>query len=216
MEGAQALCKKYGILLISDEVMTGFGRTGKMFGFQHYDVQPDIVTFAKGISASYVPLSGIAVSKEIQDYFRTTPLGYGATYQAHPVAMACGYEVVKHTIDTDVVGHVKKLEPVLKDLMQTLADDHDCVRQVRSVGLFGAADLVNTTGPDAGNRVSPLQGGGPSAEKIATFKQAMLDEGLISLFRNCMIHVAPPLVISEDELRDGFDRMHRALKKADF
>ena len=216
MEGVAALCKEHGILLIADEVMTGFGRSGEMFGFQHYAIQPDIVTFAKGISASYIPLSGIAVSKEIQDYFRTTPLGYGATYQAHPVAMACGYEVVKHTLEADVLGHVRELAPVLKELMQALADEHDCVRQVRSVGLFGAADLVNTSGPDAGNRVSPLQGGGPNAAKINGFKQAMLDEGLISLFRNCMIHVAPPLVITEPELRDGFDRMHRALKKADF
>merc|ERR1719271_262221 len=146
MEGVAALCKEHGILLIADEVMTGFGRSGEMFGFQHYAIQPDIVTFAKGISASYIPLSGIAVSKEIQDYFRTTPLGYGATYQAHPVAMACGYEVVKHTLEADVLGHVRELAPVLK--------------------------------------------------------------GLISLFRNCMIHVAPPLVITEPELRDGFDRMH--------
>ena len=89
-------------------------------------------------------------------------------------------------------------------------------RQVRSLGLFGCADIVSTSGPDAGNRVSSLAGGGPNAEKIGTFKKAMLDEGLISLFRNCMIHAAPPLIITEDEMRDGFDRMHRALKTANF
>ena len=92
-----------------------------------------------------------------------------------------------------------------------LVDEHDCVRQARVIGLFGCADLVDTVGPNAGNRVSGLQGGGPSNDKIVAFKAALLDEGIISLFRNCMLHVAPPLVISEAELRDGFERVHRAL-----
>ena len=78
-------------------------------------------------------------------------------------------------------------------------------------GLFAAADLVETCGPNKGNRISPLQGGGPSGHKIAAFKQAMLDEGLIALFRNCIMHVAPPLIITEEELRDGFRRLNRAL-----
>ena len=92
-----------------------------------------------------------------------------------------------------------------------LVDEHDCVRQARVIGLFGCADLVDMVGPNAGNRVSGLQGGGPSNDKIVAFKAALLDEGIISLFRNCMLHVAPPLVISEAELRDGFERVHRAL-----
>lgn len=208
MEGVQAICKEYGIMLIADEVMTGFGRTGKMFGFQHFDVQPDIVTFAKGISAAWLPISGIACTTEIQDFFRTNPLGYGATYQAHPVPVTCAYEVVKYTIEQDIVGKVQALEPVLIEEMQALADNHDCVRNVRVKGLFAAVDLVD----NKGNRISPLQGGGPSEAKIAAFKQAMLDEGLISLFRNCILHVAPPLIITEEELRDGFKRMNRALK----
>ena len=78
--------------------------------------------------------------------------------------------------------------------------------------MFGAADLVDTEGSNKGNRISSLQGGGPNAVKIAAFKQAMLDEGIISLFRNCILHVAPPLITTEPELRDGFQRMHRALK----
>ena len=211
IEGVQAICKEYDILLIADEVMTGFGRTGKMFGFQHYDVSPDIVTFAKGISAAWLPISGIACTSEIQDFFRTNPLGYGATYQAHPVPVTCAYEVVKYTIEQDIVGKVQALEPILIEEMQKLIDAHDCVRHVRVKGLFAAADLVETCGPNKGNRISPLQGGGPSGHKIAAFKQAMLDEGLIALFRNCIMHVAPPLIITEEELRDGFRRLNRAL-----
>lgn len=174
--------------------MTGFGRTGKMFGFQHYDVQPDIVTFAKGISASWIPLSGVGCTTDIQasalalsastlpamlhavcallvclharcaensrlcvqlivahhfscvwpsvccappfdcvdqDFFRVNPLGYGATYQAHPVALACGYEVVKYTIAEDIVSKVHALEAVLKEEMQrcacTLYTPHTCL-----------------------------------------------------------------------------------------
>jgi len=216
LEGVDALCKKHGILLIADEVMTGFGRTGEMFGFQNFNVAPDIVTFAKGITAAWIPMSGIACSKEIQDHFRSVPLGYGATYNAHPVATACAYEVIKHTLEADVLGNVKALAPVMEEEMQRLTDEHECIRQARSIGLFGACDIVNTTGPDAGNRVSSLAGGGPAADKINAFKTAMRDEGLISLFRNCMIHVAPPLIITEPELRDGFNRLHRAIKTADF
>lgn len=91
MEGLRSLCDKYNILLILDEVMTGFGRTGKMFGFQNYSgVVPDIFTFAKGVSSAYLPLGGVAVRKNIQDYFRTNPLGWGSTYSSHPVVVACG------------------------------------------------------------------------------------------------------------------------------
>jgi len=124
VEGVAALCEQYGILLIADEVMTGFGRTGKMFGFQHFDVLPDIVTCAKGITASWQPLSCIGVSSEIQDHFRSTPLGYGATYQAHPVAMACAYEVIKHTLDQKIVEHAASMEPVMVECIQQLVDKH--------------------------------------------------------------------------------------------
>merc|ERR1719343_1719580 len=100
MEGVRALCDKYNILLILDEVMVGFGRTGKFWGFQHFDgVIPDILTSAKGLSAAYLPISVVGVRQKIKDHFMDSPMGWGATFANHPVAMACAYEVLKHTVE---------------------------------------------------------------------------------------------------------------------
>lgn len=105
MRGVRALCDKYGILYIADEVMVGFGRTGTLWGFQHYEgLLPDIVTSAKGLSASYLPLSMVAMRSHIQDHFRTNPLGWGSTFAAHPVAMACAYECLKHLVKENLVS----------------------------------------------------------------------------------------------------------------
>jgi taurine--2-oxoglutarate transaminase len=196
-------------------VMAGFGRTGKMFGFQNFDnVLPDVVTFAKGLTASYLPLAGVAMRSHIQDHFRTNPLGYGATYQAHPVSLACGYAVVKHMLDEDIVGRVQReTAPVMEAEMASLVEDFACIRQARAVGLFACCDLVSTK---TGDRVAPMAGGGPNAEKVAAFKRALKEEGLIAFFRNCMIHVCPPLTITPEELRDGFGRLRRALSSVDF
>jgi len=109
MEGVRALCDKYDILMICDEVMVGFGRTGHFFGFQHFEgVIPDIVTSAKGLTGSYVPMSMVGVRQKIKDHFWKNPVGWGATYHAHPVAMACAYETVKHMLKEDILGNVKK------------------------------------------------------------------------------------------------------------
>lgn len=215
VQAVRSICNEFGIVLIVDEVMAGFGRTGEMFGFQHFDdVVPDVVTFAKGLTGSYLPLAGVAMRSHLQDHFRSHPLGYGATYQAHPVSLACGYAVLKHMLDDDIVGTVKNVTaPILKEEMQSLVEDFDCIRQARSVGLFACADLVESA---TNQRVSGMQGGGPNATKIAEFKQALRAEGLIAFFRNCMIHVCPPLTIAPDELRDGFGKLRRALRAVDF
>lgn len=215
VQAVRSVCDEFGIVLIMDEVMAGFGRTGEMFGFQHFDdVLPDVVTFAKGLTGSYLPLAGVAMRSHLQDHFRIHPLGYGATYQAHPVSLACGYAVLKHMLDEDIVGKVKNVTaPILKEEMQSLLEDFACIRQARSVGLFACADLVESA---TNQRVSGMQGGGPNAAKIAEFKQALRAEGLIAFFRNCMIHVCPPLTIAPDELRDGFGKLRRALTAVDF
>jgi adenosylmethionine-8-amino-7-oxononanoate aminotransferase len=98
---------------IADEVMVGFARTGKMWGFQHYEgLVPDIVTSAKGLSGAYLPLAMVAMSSELQAFFKDNPIGWGSTYQSHPVALACAYECVKHMLKDDILGNVQRLEPV--------------------------------------------------------------------------------------------------------
>jgi len=149
MQGVRALCDKYSILMHCDEVMVGFGRTGKLFGFQHFDgVIPDIVTAAKGITSSALPLSMTACRKHILESFEEKPLGWGSTYQAHPVAMTCAYENVKNLLKNDIVGHVQKLAPVMENEMKVLAENHPSIKQYRAVGLFGCFD---THFPDGKN-----------------------------------------------------------------
>merc|ERR1719401_3275382 len=135
MEGVRALCNKYGILMICDEVMTGFGRTGELFAFQHFDgVIPDIFTSAKGLTGSWQPLSVVGMRQPIKDFFWSNAIGWGSTFQAHPVALACGYATLKHMLDTDLLGHVKKIvQPVMISELDRLVAKYSHVRQARAV-----------------------------------------------------------------------------------
>lgn len=210
MEGVRALCDKYEILYIADEVMVGFGRTGKLWGFQHYDgLLPDIVTSAKGLSAAYMPLAVVGMRKPIKEFFENNPLGWGATYQAHPVALACAYECVKHLLKEDLVGNAARLEPVMEEEIGRLVEAHPSVRQGRCKGLFGCVDLVDKEG----NYIQPLQG--PSPDPVMAFRKALAENGIFGLVRPPYLHTAPPLVINEAELRDGFQRVDRALSALD-
>jgi len=210
MRGVRALCDKYGIVYIADEVMCGFGRTGKLWCFQHYPgLLPDIVTSAKGLSGAFLPISMVAMRSHIQEHFRTNPLGWGSTFHAHPVAMACAYECIKHMITNDLVGHANSLEAVMVECSQHLLDEHPSVRGARVAGLFGCLDIQN---PDGGYMQNV---GGPPHPAAASFKQALWANGIYGFVRLPVLHSAPPLVISEAELRDGFDRIDASLDVLD-
>jgi adenosylmethionine-8-amino-7-oxononanoate aminotransferase len=211
VQGVRALCDKYQILLILDEVMVGFGRTGKFWGLQHYPgVVPDIMTSAKGLTGAYLPLSMVGISEPIKKHFETTPIGWGSTYQAHPVAMACAYECVKVMLKENVVDHVAKLDPVMKSQLQLLKDKHPSVKQVRAIGLFGCLDLMN---PKTGTLLQQLHEA-PSGAGLV-FKKALDTEGLYGMVRLPFLHCAPPLIISEAELLEGFQGVDRALSALD-
>lgn len=210
IEGIRALCDKYGILMICDEVMVGFGRTGQFFGFQHFEgVIPDIVTSAKGLTGSFLPLSMVGVRQKIKDYFWENPVGWGATYHAHPVALACAYETVKYMLKEQIVEKVQKLEPVMMQELQTLVLKHDSVRQARTVGLFGCLDLQNPEG----KFIQRL--GAPLPPEVQLLRQALRDQGLLALFRPPLLHCCPPLVIQEEQLREGFSMLTKALELLD-
>jgi taurine--2-oxoglutarate transaminase len=210
MQGIRAICDKYGILMHMDEVMVGFGRTGKLFGFQHYDgVLPDIVTCAKGISGAAIPLSMTACTEEIMSFFDDKPLGWGSTYQAHPVAMAAAYENVKFLLQNDIVGRVQDMAPLFDKHMQRLADSHPCIKQYRAIGMFGCFDVHDISGNN------PKLQHEAAHEAFSKYKKAYNDNGLVGLHRYPHIHCAPPLIITESELLDGFDRLDRTLSVLD-
>jgi len=193
-----------------DEVMVGFGRTGKLFGFQNYEgVIPDIITAAKGITSSSVPLSMTACRRHIMEAFEDKPIGWGSTYQAHPVALAAAYETVKYLIKEDVIGNVQRLAPVFDDGMRRMAENHPSIKQYRSIGLFGCFDAH---APDGSN---------PQLQHLAVenafveYKKAFSENGLIGLLRPPQMHVAPPLIITQEELLDGFERQDKALDALD-
>merc|ERR1719469_544964 len=208
MEGVRALCNKYEILMIADEVMTGFGRTGQLFAFQHYEgVIPDIFTSAKGLTGSWQPLSMVGCRQPIKDYFWNNPIGWGSTFQGHPVALACGYEALKFFLDKDLLGHVQNtIQPIMLEEINRLVDKYSCVKQGRVIGAFGCMDLVN---PKTGRSLVRL--GEPLPEAAMKYKKAFNAEGLLGFARLPQVHCCPPLIISADELRDGFQRLDRAL-----
>jgi adenosylmethionine-8-amino-7-oxononanoate aminotransferase len=210
MQGVRALCDKYDILFILDEVMTGFGRTGEVFAFEHFEgVVPDIVTSAKGLTGAYMPMSLVGVREKIKQFFHEQPLGWGATYQAHPVAMACAYECVKYTLQQRLPQRAKALQSVMMEEINAIVAKHSSVKQGRAIGLFGCLDLQQ---PD-GKMIQPLSG--PSPPHVTEFRQTLREHGLMSLFRPPLLHCCPPLVIKESELRDGFQRLSAALTKLD-
>jgi len=214
MEGVRALCDKYGILMICDEVMTGFGRTGKFWGFQHYDVVPDIVTSAKGLTGAYLPLSMVAVRSNIKEHFETNALGWGATFHAHPVAVAAGYECLKYMLEHDLVSHAKNvIEPIIKEEVARLVDKYNSVARGRCTGAFGCFDLID---PRTGEPVQNFDGSNcTNPDAVAAFRAALLANGLYGFVRPPMFHCAPALVITPEELRDGFRRADRALQVFD-
>jgi taurine--2-oxoglutarate transaminase len=142
MEGVRAICDKYGILMICDEVMAGFGRTGKMFAWQNYDIKPDLITFAKGVNSGYVPLGGVIVTGAIAEYFESHVLQCGLTYSGHTLACAAGLAAVQYYLDNDVCGHVLEMGRVLGDFLNAMVEKPACVGEARQIGLFAALEMV--------------------------------------------------------------------------
>jgi len=218
VQGVRALCDRHGILLIMDEVMMGFGRTGKMWGFQHYEgVLPDMVTAAKGLTASILPLSMLAVREPIKKFFEDQSTGWGATFHAHPMGMACALATVKHVLDTDVVGQVNKMAPVLESEIARLVEEHPSVARGRSFGLFSCLDMVDPSNTEAGATGDNQDGTpvqrleGPPAPGAVSFKAALHKHGVFGLLRLPLLHITPPLNVTEAELLDATQRLSSAL-----
>lgn len=207
------LCDKYDILLIDDEVMSGFGRTGEWFGINHWDVVPDIMTLAKGITAGYVPLGAVIVSRAIADYFADRPLPMGLTYSGHPVCTAAGIATIEVYQEERLVENAKVMGAILNEGLEELKIKHPSVGDVRCIGLFSVIELVKdkeTKEPLAPWNARPHEMG-----IMAQVPGALRERGMYTFSKWNWIFVVPPLNINETELRDGLRILDEVLDITD-
>ncbi|MFT4233358.1 MAG: aspartate aminotransferase family protein [Leucobacter sp.] len=214
LPGVRAICDKYGIVLICDEVMVGFGRTGEWFAYQAFDVRPDLVTFAKGVNSGYVPLGGVVISEEIHNTFAERPFPGGLTYSGHPLACASGVATFDIFEQEQILERVRDLGArVVEPRLAELAAKHPSVGEFRGRGLFWALDLV----VDRATRepLVPFNASGPAAAPMNAVIAACKDAGLWPFTHFNRLQIAPPLIISEEDLVAGLDIIDAALTVAD-
>lgn len=206
LKGVRKICDEFGILMVCDEVMTGWGRTGEWFACNNWDVKPDIITFAKGITCGYVPLGGVIVDKKISEYFDDNTLMCGLTYNAHPLSCAAGIATLEVYEEEKLIDNSKAMGKILGELLEDIKDKHPSVGDVRYIGLFSAVELVK----DKTTREA-LVPYGKDPEKIMPRIIGMLKEKGFSTFSHeNNIMIAPPLIIKEGELREAmgiFDKV---------
>jgi taurine--2-oxoglutarate transaminase len=211
LQGLRTLCDRHGILLVLDEVMTGFGRTGKMFAAEHWSVTPDILTFAKGITSGYVPLGGAIVSEKVAAHFDTNVYWGGLTYSGHALACAAGIATLDTYEAEGLVARSAQLGEVLGRELRALADRHPSVGDVRGKGLFWGIELVK----DRTTKEMLERWNGPSSALANALKAELFRRDVYVFCRWNMLFVAPPLVATEDELRIGVRAIDEALAVAD-
>ncbi|MCB9740098.1 MAG: aminotransferase class III-fold pyridoxal phosphate-dependent enzyme [Deltaproteobacteria bacterium] len=205
LQGLRALLDKYGILLICDEVMAGFGRTGKWFAFEHSEIVPDIVTMAKGLTSSYAPLGAMGVRRKIADHFAKNVFWGGLTYNSHALGLATALAVIEVMENEDLVGNAARLEAVMRQEMAKLAERHPTVRGGRAIGLFGMVDLQKNS---KGEPLAPYNGASPA---MAALGKRFRELSLFTFVRWGSFMCNPPLCITEDELRGAFAIVDEAL-----
>lgn len=210
LQGVRQLCDRYGILLIADEVMSGFGRTGKWFAVQHWDVVPDLMTMAKGLTSAYAPLGAVAMREEIAEFFRERVFQSGLTYTAHPISLAAAIATIQVMQEDHLVEHAAEMGKVLHHLLSELGEKHPSVGETRSIGLFGAIELVR----DRRTRQPLAPYNGTSSEMIA-IRQTLLEHGLFIYTHWNTLLIIPPLIITEEQLAEGLALIDEALTIAD-
>ncbi len=210
MQGVRALCDKYRIVMIADEVMSGFGRTGKWFAVDHWNVVPDIMTMAKGLTSAYAPLGAVAMKPEIAARFDEIAYKAGLTYTSHPISLAAAIANINVIREDKIVEHAAAMGPVLKRMLTDLGEAHPSVGEVRSIGLFGIVELVKNR-----ETKEPMAPWNSSSPEMTAFKKYCFDHGLYLDVHWHTALVIPPLIISEEQLAEGFNVLDQALEITD-
>jgi taurine---2-oxoglutarate transaminase len=210
LQGVRSLCDRYGIIMIADEVMSGFGRTGKWFAVDHWGVVPDIMTMAKGLTSGYAPLGAVAMKASIADAFNEHVYESGLTYTSHPVSLAAAVANIDVMHTDGLVEHSAEMGPVLNRLLKDLGEAHPSVGEVRSIGLFGVIELVRDR--KTKEPLAPYNGSSP---EMALFRKTCLEKGLYLYTHWHTVLIIPPLPITEAQLKEGFAVLDEALEAID-
>ncbi|MGY1436987.1 aspartate aminotransferase family protein [Streptomyces reniochalinae] len=214
LAGVRALCDKYGLVFVLDEVMAGFGRTGTWFAADLYDAVPDLMTFAKGVNSGYVPLGGVAISEKIAATFEDRPYPGGLTYSGHPLACGAAVATLQVMAEEGIVEHAAHLgEHVIGPALRDMAERHPSIGEVRGTGVFWALDLVRDR--ETREPLVPYNATGPDNAPMADFAAAAKRNGLWPFVNMNRTHVVPPCTITEAELKEGLEVLDEALTAAD-
>ena len=208
------ICDEHGILLIADEVMAGFGRCGEWFAIQHWDVRPDLITFAKGVNSGYVPLGGVIISDPVSETFQQRAYPGGLTYSGHPLACASAVASITIFQEEGVLENARRLgAEVVEPELAAIADRHPSVGEVRGLGMFWAVELVRDR--ETREPLVPYNAAGEAAAPMNAFAAACKDRGLWPMTHFNRTHVVPPCTITEADLRGGLAILDEALEVAD-
>jgi len=210
LQGVRELCDRHGILLIADEVMSGFGRTGEWFAVNHWGVVPDIMTMAKGLTSSAVPLGAVGLRPSVHRYFDEHVYWGGLTYNSHPLACAAALATINVYEEDGLIDRSRKLGEVMADHHQELSERHPSVGLVRNLGLFGILELVRSR--ETMEPMAPFNG---SSDEMKAIGKYLDEHGLFTMVRWNQIMTNPPLCITEEQLAEGFEIIDGALGAAD-
>jgi taurine--2-oxoglutarate transaminase len=211
LAGVRSLCDKHGIVLIADEVMCGFGRTGSWFAFEHFGAVPDLITFAKGANSGYVPAGGVIISDEIAATFDERIFPGGLTYSGHPLACASIVATIDAMRDEGIVANAARIgAEVLGPGLSELAARHPVIGEVRGLGVFWALDLVKNRESRA--MLAPYGG---SSEAMNVLGAQCRARGLLTFINYNRLHVVPPCTISDAEAKEGLDILDHAFTQVD-
>jgi taurine--2-oxoglutarate transaminase len=206
LEGLRKICDKYGILMIADEVMSGFGRTGEWFAVDHWKVVPDLLCMAKGLTSSYLPLGAVGMRHHIAQHFQDKVFYGGLTYNSHPMGCAAALATIRVYEEDGLIDNAKKLGAVLKELGAELQAKHPSVGAVRSIGLFGIVELIRSR--QTRQPLAPFNG---TSEEMAALGRFFREQGLYTFVRWNTFFTNPPLCINEQQMREAFEIIDRGL-----
>lgn len=210
MQGLRALCDKHGILLIADEVMAGFGRTGEWFSVDHWKVVPDLISMAKGLTSAYVQLGAVGMRRHIADHFQKNVFWGGLTYNSHPLACAAALATIAVYEEDGLIENARRMGAVMRGLLDELKARHPSVGATRNIGLFGIVEVVRD--PETLEPMAPFNGTSPEMQALSKFFR---EQGLYTFVRWNTFFTNPPLCTTEAEMREAFAVIDKGLEITD-